>query len=49
MKVGFTGTRLGMSQNQKEQFVLKLSELDVHEFHHGDCVGVLQLFGVVAV
>ena len=39
MKVGFTGTRLGMSQHQKEQFVLKLFELDMHEFHHGDCIG----------
>ncbi len=39
MKVGFTGTRQGMSQNQKEQFVLKLFELGVTEFHHGDCIG----------
>ncbi len=39
MIVGFTGTRLGMSQHQKEQFVIKLFELDVHEFHHGDCIG----------
>lgn len=39
MKVGFTGTREGMSQHQKEQFVLKLYELLPTEFHHGDCVG----------
>lgn len=39
MKVGFTGTQLGMSQHQKEQFVLKLEELGVTEFHHGDCIG----------
>ena len=39
MKVGFTGTREGMSQPQKEQFVVKLFELGVHEFHHGDCIG----------
>jgi hypothetical protein len=39
MRVGFTGTRQGMSQHQKEQFVLKLHELEVHEFHHGDCIG----------
>lgn len=39
MKVGFTGTRLGMSQHQKEQFVLKLYDLGIHEFHHGDCIG----------
>jgi hypothetical protein len=39
MKVGFTGTQIGMSKNQKEQFVLKLYELAPTEFHHGDCVG----------
>jgi hypothetical protein len=39
MKIGFTGTRKGMSQHQKEQFVLKMFELDPSEFHHGDCEG----------
>ncbi len=39
MKIGFTGTQIGMSQHQKEQFVLKLEELGVTEFHHGDCIG----------
>lgn len=39
MKIGFTGTREGMSQHQKEQFVLKLMELGITEFHHGDCEG----------
>jgi hypothetical protein len=39
MKIGFTGTQTGMSQHQKEQFVLKLFELGITEFHHGDCVG----------
>jgi len=39
MKVGFTGTREGMTQSQKEQFVLKFYELNVCEFHHGDCRG----------
>ena len=39
MKVGFTGTQIGMSQHQKEQFVLKLYELNPKEFHHGDCIG----------
>ena len=39
MKVGFTGTREGMSQYQKEQFALKLYELNPTEFHHGDCEG----------
>lgn len=39
MKVGFTGSREGMSQHQKEQFVVKLLELGITEFHHGDCKG----------
>lgn len=39
MKVGFTGTREGMSQHQKEQFALKIYELGCVEFHHGDCAG----------
>lgn len=39
MKVGITGTREGMSQAQKEAFVLKCDELGITEFHHGDCNG----------
>ncbi len=39
MKIGFTGTREGMTQHQKEQFVLKMFELLPTEFHHGDCEG----------
>ncbi len=39
MKVGFTGTREGMTQHQKEQFALKINELNTTEFHHGDCEG----------
>ena len=39
MKVGVTGTREGMTQHQKEQFALKIHELNTVEFHHGDCLG----------
>jgi hypothetical protein len=39
MKIGFTGTKEGMSQHQKEQFVLKMYGLNPTEFRHGDCVG----------
>jgi hypothetical protein len=41
-KVGFTGTQIGMSPNQKNQLRLKLLELynqGATIFHHGDCVG----------
>jgi hypothetical protein len=39
MKIGFTGSREGMSQHQKEQFVLLLQDFPMTEFHHGDCEG----------
>lgn len=39
MKIGFTGTREGMSPTQKEQFVLECERLGISEFHHGDCEG----------
>jgi hypothetical protein len=47
VKVGFTGTRKGMSEHQKMMLISKLSEImlfygaaDVQiEFHHGCCVG----------
>ena len=39
MKVGFTGTREGMTMNQLEQLVLSLQSANVSEFHHGDCLG----------
>lgn len=42
-KVGFTGTQIGMSDNQKEQFLKYFKDLFLEceyiEFHHGDCVG----------
>lgn len=39
MKVGFTGTRKGMSESQKLAFVLAVQDLPITEFHHGDCCG----------
>ena len=43
MKIGFTGTRNGMTVEQNEEVRKLLSEfLDQYprsEFHHGDCVG----------
>ena len=39
MKIGFTGTREGMSQQQKEEFALLINQLGATEFHHGDCAG----------
>jgi hypothetical protein len=43
IRVGFTGTRKGMTLRQKEVFAAKLSYLlfgyDEIEFHHGACMG----------
>lgn len=39
MKIGFTGTREGMTAAQKEGVVRELIALGATELHHGDCVG----------
>ena len=39
MKIGFTGTRYGMTLKQKVNYVNKLKELNCEELHHGMCYG----------
>jgi len=39
MKIGFTGTQKGMSENQISQFIKEMSNHYSYEFHHGDCIG----------
>lgn len=43
IKVGFTGTQLGMSEEQKKRFEEIISDFfdkyEKIEFHHGDCIG----------
>lgn len=39
MKLGFTGTQVGMSERQKAQLVAVLVRYNISEFHHGDCIG----------
>lgn len=39
MIVGFTGTREGMSDKQKETLAWLFDSIYVDEFHHGDCIG----------
>jgi hypothetical protein len=38
-KVGFTGTRFGMTDKQKETVARLLDKIGGTFFHHGDCVG----------
>ena len=39
MKLGFTGSRNGMTQSQRETFLRLLHEKSPSVFVHGDCVG----------
>jgi hypothetical protein len=39
MKIGFTGTRKGITNIQKKALKELACKIDVDEFHHGDCVG----------
>jgi hypothetical protein len=42
MKVGFTGTQIGMTQKQRVELaklLVDLRELNTISFHHGDCIG----------
>lgn len=39
MKIGFTGTQLGMRQPQYGQLISLLVKYKPTEFHHGDCIG----------
>ncbi len=39
LKIGFTGTRNGMTDKQKEEFEKLIKAKDFDEFHHGTCIG----------
>ncbi len=39
MIAGFTGTRQGMSEEQKGFLLHELARLKITELHHGDCIG----------
>ena len=39
LHVGFTGTKRGMTREQKHRLQKFLTVKAPHEFHHGDCVG----------
>lgn len=39
MKVGFTGTRKGLSEHQMELLRQFFRENEILEFHHGDSIG----------
>lgn len=39
MKIGFTGTRNGLTKYQLNKLRSVLSEQNIEQFHHGDCIG----------
>lgn len=39
MKIGFTGSQLGMNDSQRAQLFLMLWHMEPEEFHFGDCIG----------
>lgn len=39
MRMGFTGTRDGMTDQQKDRLAIIVDKIDPDEFHHGDCIG----------
>lgn len=39
VKLGFTGSRDGMTNTTKEIFNKFINTIEVEEFHHGDCIG----------
>jgi len=39
MTIGFTGTRKGLTEQQKTQLTIIMRCLHDHDFHHGDCIG----------
>jgi hypothetical protein len=39
MKLGFTGTREGMTDKQRREFTQLIAQKQPTEFHHGDCIG----------
>lgn len=48
MKIGFTGTRSGMTDAQRDAVAALLAELQASEFHHGDCIGADQQAAEIA-
>jgi len=39
LKIGFTGTRHGMTNVQKKEFEKIINSKEIEEFHHGMCIG----------
>lgn len=39
MKAGFTGSRKGMTLQQKAKVKELFKSIDISELHHGDCIG----------
>lgn len=49
MKIGFTGTRNGMTEKQQQEVRRILEDSQPTEAHHGDCVGADEEFHQICV
>ncbi|MCO8122612.1 hypothetical protein NHH03_12770 [Stieleria sp. TO1_6] len=49
MKIGFTGSRNGMTEQQRTRFWQLLNQTCASEAHHGDCVGADADFHAICV
>ncbi|TWU06515.1 hypothetical protein [Stieleria varia] len=49
MKIGFTGSRNGMTEQQRTRFRQLLNQTCASEAHHGDCVGADADFHAICV
>jgi len=48
IKVGFTGSRLGLTPQQKTQIALEVRKINPHLVIHGDCIGADYDFDCIA-
>lgn len=49
MKIGFTGSRKGLTATQAETMEKFLTQLSITEVHHGDCVGADAAFHLLSI
>ena len=49
MKIAFTGTQCGMSEDQAIKLMSILKDLEPSELHHGDCVGADAQANIIAL
>ena len=44
VKIGMTGSRTGITESAKKEFLKLLKKYTISEAHHGDCIGADKMF-----